>query len=229
MGVSSKTSEPSFQKGYRLINTKHPTIKLFDDVANPEDFELLYQIQSLTNPRLKDPIGEIELIDPNEVPYQCERGKSYAIAPFTHITPQGGRFNDGLFGALYIASNSHTAASEVKYHQQQYWQNIEGLAYDRLLFRVLVVSHIAAPINEVAANDNIILDPDNYSASQQLARKLKKENYQAVQYPSVRATGGTCWALFTPKPINEVIQANLVEVIWDGEQISEVNTITSVV
>lgn len=228
MGLTS-TKANSVQTGYRLINTKYPSIPLFDDIASPEDFELLYAIQSMTNPRLKDEAGDIQLINPNDIPYECKRGRSYAIAPFTHINPQGGRFNDGLFGALYIASDDHTAATEVKHHQQQYWQNVEGLAYDRLLFRVLVVSHNAAPTHKVAANDDAILAPDSYVASQQLARELKKAHYHAVEYPSVRAKEGTCWALFTPKPVTDIIQANLLEMIWDGEQISEVNTITHVI
>lgn len=123
-------------KGHRLINTKYPPIALFDDVASPEEFEMLYAIQALTNPRLRDEVGDICLIDPAEIPFNCLRGRSYAVAPFTHINPKGGRFNDGLFGALYVAYNAHTAALEVKFHQQQYWQNIEGLEYDSFLFQV---------------------------------------------------------------------------------------------
>ncbi|BBC42095.1 hypothetical protein PDPE_1-02936 [Photobacterium damselae subsp. piscicida] len=77
-------------KGHRLINTKYPPIALFDDVASPEEFEMLYAIQALTNPRLRDEVGDICLIDPAEIPFNCLRGRSYAVAPFTHINPKGG-------------------------------------------------------------------------------------------------------------------------------------------
>ncbi|MGF1723559.1 RES family NAD+ phosphorylase [Photobacterium nomapromontoriensis] len=212
-------------KGHRLINTKYPPIDLFDNVASPEEFEMLYAIQAMTNPRLRDEVGDITLIHSSEIPFHCERGRSYAMAPFTHINPNGGRFNDGYFGALYIASDDQTAALEVKHHQQKYWSNIEGLEYDRFLFRGLIVTHEPAPIHVVAPDNAVMLNPDCYAASQQLARHLKKEGYQAIQYPSVRSDSGICWALFTPKPVYDVVQTYLLEMIWDGEQITEVNKV----
>ena len=33
-------------QAYRLVNSKFPPIALFDDVANPDEFEALYQIQA---------------------------------------------------------------------------------------------------------------------------------------------------------------------------------------
>lgn len=225
MGV--KKSPVKTQQGHRLVNTKYPAINLFDDVASAEEFEMLYAIQALTNPRLRDELGNISLIHPDEIPYQCKRGRSYAVAPFTHINPKGGRFNDGLFGAFYLASSEQTAALEVKHHQQQYWANVEGLAYDRFLFRGLVVTHSATPIHKVRASETEILDPHSYVASQQLARELKKKRVAAVEYPSVRADG-TCWALFTPKPIDDIVQSYLLEMIWDGEKIAEVNELNHI-
>ncbi|WED25233.1 RES family NAD+ phosphorylase [Vibrio sp. DW001] len=207
------------------MSTKYPSIALFDDVASPEEFEILYAIQSMTNPRLLDEVGDISLLERSEIPFACERGRSYAVAPFTHINPNGGRFNDGLFGALYLASTEKTAALEVKHHQQKYWQNIEGLAYDRFLFRGLLITHKSSPVYVVDSTDASILNPDSYSDSQQLARNLKKDGYLAVEYPSVRSDHGICWALFTPKLVCDVVQSHLLEMIWDGEKIAEVNKV----
>ncbi|SON52698.1 conserved protein of unknown function [Vibrio tapetis subsp. tapetis] len=223
MGMSDRTLQ-----GYRLINTKYPPIALFDDVASSEDFEVLYALQALTNPRLKDEVGDLALIDSKEIPYNCTRNRSYAVAPFTHINPKGGRFNDGFFGALYIASNEETAAMEVKHHQQRYWMNVEGLEYDRFLFRGLKVTSSPDSLHVVTHDDNDILDPNIYSASQQLARDVKKRGIQGVQYPSVRSDKGTCWALFTPKPVLDIVQCYLLEMIWDGSSVSEVNKVSKV-
>ena len=222
MGVNNK---PDIMVGHRLINTKYPAINLFDDVANPEDFELLYALQEMTNPRLRDEVGDISLICQSEIPFHCKRHRSYAVAPFTHINPNGGRFNDGLFGALYIASTEQTAALEVKHHQHQYWMNIDGLEYDRFTFRGLVIKHESDPVHVVESDNANILNPSCYSASQQLARNLKKEGFQAIEYPSVRSKNGTCWALFTPKPVCDVVQSYLLEMIWDGKKISEVSKV----
>jgi RES domain-containing protein len=215
-------------RGHRLVCTKYPAINLFDDVASADEFELLYELQALTNPRLKDEVGDIQLIHPSDVPYACERNRSYAVAPFTHINPMGGRFNDGLFGALYIASDEYTAAAEVKHHQQAYYSNVEGLEFERIVFRSLIVTHEAAPIHVVTKDDKDILDSVNYSHSQQLARTLKKKGFQAVKYPSVRNDNGVCMALFTPKPVLDVVQAHLIEMIWDGEKISDINHISHI-
>ncbi|PAX99219.1 hypothetical protein CKO50_22025 [Pseudoalteromonas sp. HM-SA03] len=220
MGIESQ--------GYRLVCTKYPSIHLFDDVASAEDFEHLYTLQELTNPRLQDEVGNVELIDPNEIPYQCANGRSYAVAPFTHVNPNGGRFNDGLFGALYIADLERTAMLEVKYHQQRYYQNVEGLEFDRIVFRSLVVRHNAEPIHTVKEGETDILDPDKYTASQALACQLKKDGYQGVLYPSVRNQGAECIALFTPKPVLDVMQTSLIEMIWDGESIADVNHVTHI-
>jgi hypothetical protein len=38
-------------QAYRLVNSKFPPIALFDDVANADEFEVLFEIQALTNPR----------------------------------------------------------------------------------------------------------------------------------------------------------------------------------
>lgn len=220
MGINSK--------GYRLVCTKYPAINLFDDVANAEDYEALYALQSLTNPRIQDQVGNVELIDPKQIPYQCTSGRSYAVAPFTHVNPNGGRFNDGLFGALYIADTERTAMLEVKHHQQVYFKNIEGLEFDRTVFRSLVVRHNSKPIHKVSESDTEILNPDSYRSSQSLARQLKKDGFQCVLYPSVRNGSAMCMALFTPKAVLDVTQASLIEMIWNGERIDDVSHISHI-
>lgn len=107
-------------QAYRLVNSKFPPIALFDDVAGADEFDALYQIQALTNPRLQNEIGRIELIPRAEIPFGIT-GCSYATAPFTHVNPQGSRFSNGSFGVLYLAATMEAALAEVHYHQDKYW------------------------------------------------------------------------------------------------------------
>src|SRR5690606_19195409 len=37
----------------RIVPTRHPTVYLFDRVAQPEDFEALYALEALTNDRVR--------------------------------------------------------------------------------------------------------------------------------------------------------------------------------
>ena len=112
---SLKAVEKQSIKGFRLINSKFPPINLFEDVANGEEFEALYELQARTNPRIQNEVGNLNLISLSEIPFGIE-GCSYAIAPFTHINPNGSRFSDGQYGVLYIADSLETAIAEVKHH-----------------------------------------------------------------------------------------------------------------
>ena len=49
-------------KGYRLIHTKYPTIDIFDDVASPDEFDILFEIQEITNPHLANEVGNLALL-----------------------------------------------------------------------------------------------------------------------------------------------------------------------
>ena len=99
-------------QAYRLVNSKFPPIALFEDVADADEFEVLYQIQALTNPRLQNEVGHLELIPRGEIPFGIP-GCSYATAPFTHVNPAGSRFSNGSFGVLYLAGSMETALAEI--------------------------------------------------------------------------------------------------------------------
>jgi hypothetical protein len=110
-------------QAYRLVNSKFPPIALFDDVADAADFEVLYQLQALTNPRLQNELGRLDLVPREQIPFGIP-GCSYATAPFTHVNPAGSRFSNGSFGALYLADRMDTAIPEVRHHQERYWSNV---------------------------------------------------------------------------------------------------------
>src|SRR4030088_1966236 len=60
------TSEVRWQPCFRVIPSRYPTIHLFERGAVPADWDALYWIESLTNPRLRDEVGDIELVAPDE-------------------------------------------------------------------------------------------------------------------------------------------------------------------
>ena len=216
--------------GYRLINSKFPPIYLFDDVASPDEFEDLYAIQSLTNPRLQNEVGNLSLLPLNEIPFGIP-GCHYAAASFTHVNPDGSRFSDGSYGIMYIGDTSETALAEVKHHQNIYWSRVPKLRYERFVFRELACTFGVK--NGLDATtipiDNAIYSPDDYSASRLLGAKIKDDRkYSALRYCSVRNSRSVCYALFTPKELTSVIQAKHYEMIWDRSMISAVNIISHV-
>ncbi|GLT20231.1 hypothetical protein GCM10007938_40140 [Vibrio zhanjiangensis] len=217
-------------QSYRLIASKYPPINLFDDVVDPEDFEIMYQLQALTNPRIQDEAGNVSLIKPEEIPYHCKRGRSYAVAAFTHINRDGSRFADGSFGMLYTGDTEMTAIKEVEYHQHRCWSKVEGLHYDRLVFRALRVTFDATHLFDALDKpmDDPIYDAECYTAGQALGRRVRNdETLNGIVYRSVRHEGGICWALSTPKVVSDVVQCYHLEMIWDGHQISHIEKITT--
>jgi len=91
------------QTCYRLIPSKFPPIALFDDVADAEDFEDLFAVQAMTNPRLKEQVGNLDAIPGDDRVYGIP-GAGYVMAAFTHINPDGSRFSNGDFGIYYAAA-----------------------------------------------------------------------------------------------------------------------------
>lgn len=208
-------------QGYRLINSKYPPIHLFESVASAADFEILYELQALTNPRIAAEVGNLELLDISEIPFAI-RGCSYASSPFTHVNILGSRFSDGSFGVMYIGDTVETALAEVEYHQNKYFQNVEGLKFDRFVFRVLhceFASKVCADLSVLPVDDPVY-DSENYDESQAIGRMLKCDQVDAVQYRSVRKKNGLCWGLFTPRFVKDVFQCSHYEMVYDGQNIT---------
>lgn len=205
-------------QAYRLVNSKFPPVALFDDVADADEFEVLYQIQELTNPRLKNEVGRLELIRRSEIPFGIP-GCSYATAPFTHVNPAGSRFSDGSFGVLYLADTLETALAEVKHHQSLYWSNVPSLNYERFVFRGLSCSFVEAGMKDATSISmtDPVYDPDDYTDSRRLGKWVKEAGCPGLRYNSVRMHGCYCWALMTPKPVLSVIQAAHYEMVWNGQ------------
>mgnify|MGYP006197073655 CR=1 FL=1 len=216
-------------QAYRLVNSKYPPIDLFDDVADAEEFEILYQLQALTNPRLHNETGRLELIPRSEIPFGIP-GCSYATAPFTHVNPAGSRFSDGSYGVLYLADSMETALAEVRYHQEHYWSNVPALNYERFVFRGLTASFSDSGMRDATALplSDPIYAPDDYAHSNRLGSEVKREGCTGLRYHSVRSPGNICWALMTPRPVTSIIQSAHFEMIWSGQIIS-VSRITTIV
>lgn len=225
LGSLPASSGKSLQ-AYRLVNSKFPPIALFDDVADARDFDAIYQLQTLTNPRLQNEMGRLELIARDEIPFGIA-GCSYAAAPFTHLNPEGSRFSDGSFGVLYLANKMDTAIAEVRHHQGRYWANVQGLNYERFTFRGLSCSFNDAGMRDatVIPLTDPVYAPDDYTHSRRLGHETKREGCPGLRYNSVRSPGNTCWALMTPRPVTSIIQTAHYEMIWNGQIIS-VNQIT---
>ena len=201
---------------HRLINSKYPTIDIFDDIASPEAFDAIYAMQAKVNPRLRLLNTGEGAISTSETPIGAQQVHS-AIAPFVHIPVTPSRFSTGGFGVLYGASTVHAGLDEVRHHIVKHLSQVNGFAFENIQLREYVFNY-AAPLEDVTGVQEYHL-PDDYSAPQaygaimwaatrdKVIKGLTKKDTVGVRYRSVRSANAECIALFSPKFIEDMKQS----------------------
>jgi RES domain-containing protein len=205
----------------RIIPSRYPPIDLFERVADADDFDTLYELESRTNPRIRDELGKIRLVAPEDRVYGPR--SSYIMAPFTHLNPEGGRFNDATFGAFYAAHERATAVVETCYHRARFLARTHEPPLE-VEMRVLE-ARVDARLHDLRGQREAlprIYDVDSYADSQRLARHLRKARSWGIAFDSVRRAGGVCVALLRPRAVSECRQAEHLVYVWDGTRIAEV-------
>lgn len=118
-----------WKSAYRLVPSRYPTIDIFERVADPDDWQLLYELEALTNPRLREEAGEISLVPPSR--RVTGPGASIVMAPFTHASPdRPTRFSSGSYGVYYAANRLETALREVAFHMGAFYGATKDSPHD---------------------------------------------------------------------------------------------------
>ena len=207
-------------QAWRVIASRYPPIHLFERLtADTAVWDALLALEQLTNPRVRDAVGDIALVPPDE--RVSGPGASYVMAAVTHLNPQGSRFSDGSFGVYYAAAALETAIAETVFHFAAFARDSADPPRSED-FRILVGT-IAADFEDVAAlpdeAQRPILDPDSYAASQAYARQLQAAGGNGVAYPSVRHAGGKCLGAFRPRAVGIPHQERHLKYRWNGERV----------
>ena len=203
----------------RIISSRYPPVDLFEDIADPRDWELLAAAEARTNPRINESIGRLDLVPPEK--RVAGAGASYIMAPFVHVSPDwAGRFHDGTFGAYYAARTFETAVAETAYHKGLFFKGTEEAPGWLAQMRELIgaIDNEFHDIRGEAAFEDC-LDPNNYDASQGLARSLRAAGSNGVAYASVCDVGGECVAAFWPNLVGLPIQGRHLAYHFDSEKI----------
>ena len=205
---------------WRIIASRYPPIALFERLtADPAVWEALIALEQLTNPRVRDEIGEIALVAPDQ--RVSGPGAGYVMASFTHLNPKGSRFSDGTYGVYYAASGIETAVAETVFHFEEFARD-SGDPPRMEDMRVLV-SAIAAEFEDVHALDAPfrarVLDPVSYIAAREYARGLRDAGANGVVYASVRRPAGECVGAFRPRAVGLPRQERHLKYRWNGQRI----------
>ena len=209
----------TWHPSYRLIPSRYPTVALYDAIADPADLEVVFAIEALTNARIRDELGDLRLVPPEE--RVSGAGSTPVMAAFTHLNPDGSRFSDGSYGVFYAAQTLDTAIAEVSHHRAAFLARTEEPAID------VDLRLIAAPVDadlhdlrELGPAGAGLFDPNFYAKPQALGRRLREGGSAGVLYPSVRHAGGFCVGIFRPRALGRARVGAHVALHWDGQRIT---------
>lgn len=210
----------AFEPSFRLVSARFPPRGLFDRVADPDDLAATIAVEALTNDRLRNEIGDIALVPPDE--RRVGPGATPIMAAFTHPNPNGSRFSDGTFGVYYAARDLGTAIRETVFHRERWLGESEQppITLEMRLYLAALNARFDDLRGNLAARP--LLDPDSYTASRRYGVQRRQAGSNGVVYPSVRDPGGQCAAVFRPVPLGPARQSGHYGYLWDGRRITDV-------
>ena len=207
-----------WSKAYRIVPSRFPPVGVFDRIADPADLDAVFALEAMTNPRLREEAGALKLVPPAR--RVSGPGSTPVMAAFTHLNPEGSRFSDGTWGVFYAAHGVATAVEETVYHRERFLAataeppcEIEMRCYR---------TSLDDRLHDIRGGWPEAHDPDVYTASMALARRLREEGSNGIVYDSVRHRGGECVAAFYPDVVAPCVQAQHFIYRWDGRRIAQV-------
>lgn len=204
---------------HRLIASRFPTVGLYDQVAAPEDLDAVFAIEALTNPRIRQEIGQLSLVPPAD--RVAGPGATLIMAAFSHLNPLGSRFSDGNWGVYYAAESLDTAVAEVSHHRGAFLARTaeDAIDIDLRWIQADLLDKLHDLRGQGAAMP-VVYDPLHYGASQDLGRTLRLQGSVGIAYDSVRRPQAQCVAIFKPKALSSARATGHIGLHWDGQTIS---------
>jgi hypothetical protein len=217
-------SDIAWPIGHRIIRTIYPPVWLFEDIAAPEDWDLIASAEAKTNPRVREQIGDLTIVPPAR--RVSGPTASLVMAAFTHASrARPSRFSDGSYGVWYCGDRFEVALAETAYHFARFMAATQEPPADAQ-YRELQAP-IAGRLHDLRGQDfpgqgfADTLDPDAWSAGQRLGATLKANGSDGIVYPSVRYSAGQAAALFYPDLVKlPVTQGRTLQYHWDGARMT---------
>ncbi|PLU63574.1 RES family NAD+ phosphorylase [Sinorhizobium medicae] len=205
-----------WQQTYRIIRSIYPPVDLFEDIADPRDWEALAAVEEKTNPRIRLEIGDLGKIPAAR--RVSGPGASFVMAPFVHCSVlRPGRFTNGSYGIYYAGGSEVVAVAETIYHHEKFMRATNEEPGWTADFRILIGS-VDRDLDDVSAVPGV-LHPDDYTASHIEGRDLRAAGSDGLVWDSVRMRGGRCIGAFWPDVITIPIQGRHYGYHWDGTRV----------
>ncbi len=214
----------TWSRTVRMIRSIHPPIDLFEDIADPADWEALASAEAKFNPRLRERIGDL-----SRVPLArrvAGPGSSWVMAPFVHCSPlRPGRFSDGSFGLYYAGDRTEVAIAETIHQHTLFMAATDEPPGWTAQFRALIGT-IDAWLDDAAWRAEL-LHPDDYGPSQVFGAERRAAGSNGITWPSVRYPQGHCIGVFWPDVIPIPAQGAHYAYHWNGQRVDFVKKLGS--
>ena len=206
-----------FSNSYRLIPSHFPPISFFENLLDASELEAAYALEGMTNDRLQDEVGNIQLVA--EEDRVCGYGTSAIMAAFTHVGVES-RFTKGLYGVYYAGLELETAMSESKHSRSRLLKatNEDAQILTMRCYKCMVDAELVDLRSEPA-----IHAPNDFSVAQSKGASLRRSSEYGALYQSVRKEGGQCVAIFRPKGLTPpAVQTAHYQYHWNGDAFTHV-------
>jgi hypothetical protein len=211
---------------FRIVPSRYPPVDLFERIADAEDLELVYEIESLTNDRLRAEAGDLYRVPKEE--WVTGPGATVVMAAFTHLG-RPSRFSDGSYGVYYAALDEATAIAETRFHAERFLRLTAEppMEIDRRCY----VGRIEVPLDDVRGPAFADLrDPDmsTWPRCQAFGATRRTAGAAGLLYRSARRERGECIAAFRPRAVSRPVQGRHLRYVWDGQRIANVYALSEV-
>jgi hypothetical protein len=197
---------------WRIIPSRFPPVDLFQEIAPPEDWTFLQELEGATNERLREAIGVAGFVRPED---KVEQSSShYIMGPLTHPNPDGSRFSDGSFGVVYAGLDLDTAIAEVKAEREEFLRRTRE-PKQRVDMRVIAMS-VTGELQDLRSKRGML-----ETASRSIGKQLRDAGSYGLIFESNQRPGGNCICVFRPPVLSNPRQERHFAFVWDGEKMAE--------
>lgn len=210
----------AFARTVRLVTTarlRDAVLKSLVDTG--DELSELAEIEAATSTRLiaqdhgTEGISAGEFV--NGVPHSAFINASFAYAKPRELN----RFNGPDRGAWYAALDIETCLAEVTFHMKQFLErtgDFNAVVEYAELHASLAGEYL--DIRKMPQHPSLSADPAiGYTAGNALARAVMARGVNGIIYPSLRYTGGVCFAVLWPHAVQSVAQGSAYRLTWAGK------------
>lgn len=211
---------------FRIIPTRFPPVSLFETLVAPDELEVLYAIESMTNDRVQAQAGNLWLVPKEE--WVTGPGATVVMAAFTHIG-RASRFSAGTYGIYYAARDVDTAIAETVFHTERRLRDTDEPPIE--LDMRCYTGTVRTPLEDIRGKRYVHLrDPDlgTWPVCQAFGFARREAGASGLLYRSARRKGGECIAAFRPRAVSLPRQGRHLRYRWNGERIDLVLTVSRI-